>query len=478
MGISTLISKSALLTVLCLASWVQPGGASTDPMLTTLYSFTGSPDGVEPEAPLIFDESGALYGTTVMGGGAISCREPDGCGTVFKLTPPTTKGGTWTETVLHSFTGNDGDRPAAGLIFDKSGALYGTTSAGGGTGGTTDCPFFFGCGTAFKLTPPTTMGGAWALSLLRSFMGRPDGADLEASLIFNKSEHLGDDNDESRLDLRFHRALYGTARQGGQANCPFTPIFTQGCGTVFQLRPPSIRGGGWTLTLLHSFSGGDGAAPKASLIFDKSGAVYGTTIDGGGATTCQLGCGTVFKLTPPMRTGGAWAFSLLHSFTGSDGIGPFGGLIFDEDGALYGVAFLGGARNSGTVFKLTPPTMTGGAWTFSVLHSFTGEDGLAPVGELIFDESGALYGTTSGGGAHQLGTVFKLTPPATEGGTWTETVLHSFTGNDGARPDAGLIFAKSEQALYGTTSGGGVTSCPGGCGTVFKLTLPTDEEDD
>ena len=247
-----------------------------------------------------------------------------------------------------------------------------------------------------------------------------------------------------------------------------------------------------TLTTLYSFSGGsDGGHPYGSLIADGSGALYSTTFED---------LGTVFKLTPPPPTGGPWTKSVLHSFTGNpDGQAPFSALIADASGtlygttpgggttpagtvykgqppaaltadpsgALYGPAPYGGASGNGVVFKLTPPTATGGAWTETVLYSFSGSDGANPRGSLIADAEGALYGTTFLGGAGSSGTVFKLTPPATTGGAWTETVLYSFTGgSDGANPPAALI-ADTSGALYGTTNSGG-----GGYGTVFKLTLP------
>jgi uncharacterized repeat protein (TIGR03803 family) len=217
---------------------------------------------------------------------------------------------------------------------------------------------------------------------------------------------------------------------------------------------------------------GSEGSSVGGLIFDASGALYGTTA--GGNTTC-LDCGTVFKLTPPLIPGGAWIYTVLHVFSGSEGLSS-NGLIFDASGALYGTTNGGGSNTicpfnvdfgCGTVFKLAPPSTEGGAWTHTVLYVFGGIDGAEPVAGLVIDGSGALYGTTFTGGGNTscggCGTVFKLTPPSTAGGAWTHTVLHAFDGNDGSYPEAGLIM--NAGALYGTTLYGGSS----GYGTVFKL---------
>jgi uncharacterized repeat protein (TIGR03803 family) len=468
MRASTLVSKSALLTVVCLAHLFEPNLGSADPTLAILHHFTGPPEGSAPLARLIFDGSGTLYGTTSEGGPINADCLPD-CGTVFKLTPAT-EGGPWTETVLHSFTGRDGAVPQAGLIFDKSGALYGTTAIGSDNN----------LGTVFKLTPLATEGSAWTETVLHSFESS-NGAFPRAGLIFDDAG-----------------AIYGTTGGGGLY------------GTVFKLSPPTVSGSAWTHSLLHKFRGPDGANPEAGLLFDRSRALYGTTANGGPTRpNCAGGCGTIFRLTPPTRTGGAWTEIVLHSFTRSDGALPTGSLIFDKFGALYGTTRFGGAYNQGTVFKLQPPARTRGAWTQSVLYSFSGNstrnDGAQPESDLIFDEAGALYGTTEFGGGKSsscnnpegCGTVFKLTPSTNKKrGAWTETVLHRFTRDDGAFPIAGLIFDKTRndndksprhlrfhRMIYGTTFTGGPksTNCvpngPNVCGTVFKVRLPIQQED-
>jgi uncharacterized repeat protein (TIGR03803 family) len=288
------------------------------------------------------------------------------------------------------------------------------------------------------MTPPAVAGGAWTETILYIFNGRSDGGAPRAGLI----------SDESG-------ALYGTTLVGPAPS---------GRGTVFKLTPSAIAGA-WTEIVLYAFSGGsDGAVPAAALISDASGALYGSTVGGG-----AFGGGTVFKLIGPADAGGTWNETALYSFPFSgygDG-GPHAGVMADGSGALYGTTFRGGDNNIGTVFKLTPPAVAGGTWTETVLHSFSGSDGAYPEAVLISDASGALYGTTDYGGANNAGTVFKLTPPAVAGGTWTQTVLHSFSGSDGAYPSAGLI-SDASGALYGTTLSGGVF----GWGTVFSLMTP------
>ena len=242
--------------------------------------------------------------------------------------------------------------------------------------------------------------------------------------------------------------LYGTASFQGDASFG-------GNGVVFKLSHDTS--GGWRGTVLHTFQGTDGATPTGGLVIDKAGNLYGTTALGGGHNL-----GLVFKLAP--EPDGKWSETVLHSFQGTDGVNPTGDLVIDKAGNLYGTTESGGGHNSGLVFKLAPDTND--EWIETVLHDFQGTDGATPAGGLIFDRAGNLYGTTSSGGTHNNGTVFKLSPDAS--GEWSETVLHSFQGSpDGANPYAGLIFDRAGN-VYGTTYNGGVLSF-GGVGTVFKL---------
>jgi uncharacterized repeat protein (TIGR03803 family) len=356
-----------------------------------------------------------------------------------------------TETTLYSFQGgSDGCNSFAGVVFDKEGNLYGTTQFCGE----------FGAGTVFELTPPATQGGAWTEAILHSF----DLSDGEWPT--------------SRLILDSKGALYGETLLGGHCTL---------CGTVFKLTPPAIQGDSWTETTIYEFcpTGNcvDGSEPSGGLVFDKKGNLYGTTQSGGGA----LGAGgVVFELTPPHTKQGAWTQNVLYSFAGEHsamGLAsqPEAGVIFDAAGNLYGTSYYGGNYSAcgdgcGSVFELSP---AGGAWAETVLYMFqNGPDGAFPAAGLIFDESGALYGTTSEGFVTGLGNVFKLAPPAFQGGTWTESVLHGFQGvPDGSNPDAGVIF--DGKNLYGTTLEGGTHGWPkfcssdAGCGgTIFQLTPP------
>jgi uncharacterized repeat protein (TIGR03803 family) len=214
-------------------------------------------------------------------------------------------------------------------------------------------------------------------------------------------------------------------------------------------------------TVLHAFrtGGADGLAPYGRLISDAEGNLYGTTELGGTSKA-----GVVFELTKSQGPG-AWTETILYNFTGgSDGSRPWGGLIFDRAGNLYGTTYRGGASNAGTVYELTPGT--GGAWTESVLYSFAGgSDGMGPQSDLNFDQAGNIYGTTNNGGSPGNGIVFELTPG--QGGVWSETVLHRFIVSEATSPRAAVIFGTHGE-LYGTLANDGAY----GAGGVFRLNPP------
>jgi uncharacterized repeat protein (TIGR03803 family) len=393
-----------------------------------LHNFQGGTDGCFPAAGLIFDQSGRLYGTSEYGiGGGHNCFL--GYGTVFKLTPAS--GGTWTESVLYGFTGNgEGGNPAAPLIFDSAGHLYGT--------GTNPCG---GPGTVFELSPGS--GGTWTEKVLYN-LNAPSGT----GLIFDKTGNL-----------------YGTIEFGGSSAC------SQGCGSIFELSPGS---GGWTESTLYSFTGGiDGAYPVASLLLDSTGNLYTTAAtgaDSGCLFNTATGCGAVVKLTP--SSGGKWALGAVYDFPSpQDGSSSFANLVSDAAGNLYGTTEsteavdnvkicqnCNGSFGCGTVFELS--RKSDGKWKERVLYNFTGinGDGANPLSGLIFDLKGNLYGTNMGGGNRTCdgngycGTVFKLSPSSK--GRWTETVIYAFDASDGYGPAAGLTFDK-EGRLYGTTELGG-----------------------
>ena len=240
-------------------------------------------------------------------------------------------------------------------------------------------------------------------------------------------------------------------------------------GTVFQLTPPAAPGQAWNVTVLYTLTPGDVDSP-AAIALGSGGAIFGTTAHGGTSNT-----GTVFELTPPGTPGGTWTSQILHNFGDlPDGDSPAGSLALGPNGEIYGATTYGGVfPRSGTVFELTPPT-TGRSWTETILHRFTGgADGAFPLGGVVLGPDGSLYGTTTRGGAADFGTVFQVTPPGTPGASWTETVLHSFAdGIDGSTPQAGLLLG-ANGTLYGTTrSGGSAETGFNGDGTVFALRPP------
>jgi uncharacterized repeat protein (TIGR03803 family) len=346
---------------------------------TVLYNFAGSSDVSNPMAGVILDSSGNLYGTGIHSGAY-------GCGGVYELSP--NGDGTWSESVIYSFTGGtDGNMPIGGVIFDTSGNLYGTTSGGGASGN----------GVVFELTPNSD--GTWTESVLYSFKAGKDGSYPDhGSLIFDAAGNL-----------------YGETTGGGKGRCGWTISYR--CGSVFELSPNSD--GTWKETVLYRFAGGrDGGKPESTLTFDQSGVLYGTTLFGGGGScggNGGSGCGTVFQLVPNSK--GGWTEHVLHRFGAQGGTNPWGGLVFDATGNLYGTAVTRGAgfcqawwgKGCGTVYKLVPNSK--GGWTEQVLHRFSGSTGGNPYGMLVFDGNGNIYGVASGEGTRgSSGLVYEITP--------------------------------------------------------------------
>jgi uncharacterized repeat protein (TIGR03803 family) len=259
--------------------------------------------------------------------------------------------------------------------------------------------------------------------------------------------------------------MYGVTYWGGITN---SYCGASGCGTVFELARNSD--GSWTRSVLYKFTGGaDGLNPASPLIFDAGGNLYGVTVWGGTYTSqCLSGCGTVFELSP---AGSVWTHKVLFSFAGgTDGLYPSGNLLFDNSNNLYGTSQAGGAYNQGTVFELTP-NGDGSSWTESLLHQFTGgsADGELPQG-LVFDAAGDLVGTADFGGSSTkcdggCGIAYELAS-----GSWTETVLHSFgLGEDASQPQSTLTLGPDGK-FFGTSAYGGSH----GLGTVFSLTAAGD----
>jgi hypothetical protein len=448
--ICSLLAIALTLTVPASAEWKEK----------VLYSFQGIPDGATPNGAVVFDKAGNLYGAT-LDGGASTCDGPGQCGTVYKLAPPATKGGAWTETVLYIFKGhaqNDGATPEGGLLIDEAGNLYGTT----GYGGSGPCLLLggaVGCGTVYELSPPAKQGDPWTETVLYSFQGGKDGYVASGDLVF---DHTGN--------------LYGATLFGGDKGTTCDSLYGGQCGTVFKLSPPKTKGGKWTEKVLHSFAGGtDGADPNGGLVLDDKGTVYGTTPMGGNQDCNfghgEVGCGIVFKLSPSLEKGAVWTEKVLHRFTGGNGgAGPSGGLILNAKGSLSGETGGGGSTQNGVVFRLSPAG--GDRWVEEVLYAFAGgNDGFGPGGGLVSDSLGNLYGTAFGG-AHFRGTAFRL-KPVNQGKGWAFSLGYTFMGPpDGAYPAARLVFDKAGR-LYSTTQGGGTgQACQwqgGPCGTIFVV---------
>jgi uncharacterized repeat protein (TIGR03803 family) len=390
-----------------------------------LHTFHGR-DGSFPTGSLVRDSAGNLYGTT-SGGGTGGCGGC-GCGTVFKMNK------LGKEDWLYSFKGTNEIDPVAGVLLDASGNLYGTTEFGGKVTKTCGGVQGGGCGTVFKVDK----NGHG--TVLYRFKGTPDGYFPGALLVKDPAGNL-----------------YGTTSMGG----------VYGLGTVFKLGTNDKE------TVLHSFSGppdggGDGAFSDDGVIRDELGNLYGVTFEGG-----AYGAGVVYKIDSTGKE------TLLYSFAGgSGGANPDSVLLFDSKGNLYGTTENGGnsecgGTGCGVVFQLSP--QSDGSWAETALYAFCSlsgcADGEGPIGPLVRDSSGNLYGETFLGGTYRncngdaCGVVFKLDT------TGKETVLHSFTGGaDGAFPSGGLIIDTSGN-LYGVTQEGGAkcfTSYT--CGVVFKIT--------
>jgi len=455
-----------------IAELVPPARGSASWTANTIYS-----PGNEYIGPLAFGPDGSIYFAGLVCG-------PPSQASIFQLAPPAAPGGSWTPTVLYTFS-----YPSLGYCPAPEVALaYANGALLGIAGGTTDEIL----GMVFELTPAPTAGAAWNLTTLYTFSGGSDGGYPYPQIVLDSSG-----------------AVYGTTVYGGSAPYP------QGDGTVFMLTPPAQAGDEWTESTLYTFAGGSDGGSPGKIAFGPNGAIYGVTYYGG--TACAYGdsgCGTVFQLLPPGDPGGAWTESILYASPGEQGQEFPNGLVVAPNGALYatdeddlfqlaqtggvwtetliadhtqigmptGLALLPDGKpvvsgwTVGTcscyagVFRASQAS-TGGSWKIKSIFSPAAEnDGSEPVGPLAFDSRGAVYGTTLGGGSATVGgTVFRLTPPQTTSQPWTEALLYSFQGgDDGSQPCCGVVIA-GNGALYGTTAGGRL-----GGGTVFELTPPEE----
>jgi uncharacterized repeat protein (TIGR03803 family) len=364
-----------------------PGGAHGDGA-GTAFELTPSPfgylektlhafpqrrgDGQDPYGSVTLDARGDMYGATEYGASKV-CNL--GCGRVFKLVR---KGNGYIEKVLHDFSGRDGEYPMSGLTLGRHGVIFGTTIAGGSRAH----------GTVFELVPSKS---GYTEQVLHDFAGGITDGDSPYSTPFVDGDG----------------ALYGTTYYGGGKGC----FRSYGCGTVWKLTP---EGTGYQETVMHRFGlvAADGKSPFSPVIVGSGGVLFGTTAAGGDG--CAGGCGTVFELSPSPS---GYIERILYAFQGApDGAGPNSGLLEDRAGDFYGTTGQGGLSDSscsgcGTVFELTP---TRSGYDEAILYRFVGSpnDGRFPVGGLVVDRSGNLYGTTVLGGTSDVGTAFELRPSA------------------------------------------------------------------
>jgi uncharacterized repeat protein (TIGR03803 family) len=400
-------AMAVLLMFVCLNAQAQT--------FTVLHNFTGGGDGSDPVAGISIDRAGNLYGASEQ--------------EVYKLT---NKNGSWIFSPLFNFSElSEGSNPYARPVAAPDGTLYGSTQ----NGGSQTCEIL-GCGLIYRLRPTSTICRSvdcyWSETLPWVFLLEP-----------------GQGVSPTYGDLLFDPAgdiLGTTASDGGSTT-----------GTVYKL---TNSGGSWGYSTLYNFAGGDdGKYPLSGVVADSAGNLYGTTSEGGSGNA-----GTVYELSP---SGSGWTETVLYSFqNAADGGYPVAGLLLDQSGNLYGAATTGGANGGGTIFKLTP--VGDGNWTFSVLYSFVeSANGFCPyasgpTGTLVMDTSGNLYGNTCTNGAFGFGAIFKLTPSH---GGWTYASMHDFEwASDGAWP-FGNITLTSNGTLYGTATGGGTDQR----GTVWEI---------
>jgi uncharacterized repeat protein (TIGR03803 family) len=441
------------VVAVCLAAPWSGASAHTFKTIYTFCQKANCTDGKAPNAGVIADASGKLFGTTASGG-------PGAHGTVFELVPNVKKT-KWAERTIYTFCPHDdcseGASPNGGLIEDTAGNLYGVTYQGGPANE----------GVVYELSPPAAGKKKWTFAVLHRFC-------VKAGCIdgLGPSHKLGYAGAASGAPYDGVSPLYGVAAGAGN---------TAG-GVAFQLTP---QPGKWDYKIIHAFCGNvctdDGAGPDSDLIADDAGDIYGTTDSGGVA-----GFGTAFKLIPNAQKT-KWAETILYAFCSgasgcaADGYQPTGGLVLDQDGNFWGTTVYGGnvsnacaLESCGTVFKLAPGS---GGVTETAAYRFCAEANCADgaqtaagsgttttFGTPATDGAGNLFGATQFGGANRSGTVFELNANG-------YSVLYSFCQmsecTDGSDPSTVILDGAGD--LFGTTSGGG-NSTFGNGGTVFELT--------
>ena len=406
------VRTAVLVVAVLFALTIACGQAAPAQTFSVLHNFTAGSDGADPWGGLTIDAAGNLYGTASYGGNSTNCE--GGCGTVFKLSQ---RNSNWTFSPLYSFSKSDGAYPEGRLIFGHDGKLYGTTGQGGmPNNGQCETD---GCGIIFAMQPPATFCPSvtcyWTERVLYEFTGgNSDGSRPTGDTAFDSSGNL-----------------FGTAYEIS--------------GTVWELSP---AGGGWNFTAIHNFSELDALNPYGGVVLDSAGNIYGETEFGG-----SLNKGATYELQYP-----SWTETNLHNFNGTDGDRPLGGMVLDANGNLYSTTNRGGANGGGgQVYTLTN---SGGNWTLTDIASFAGFSG--PWGNILMDHAGNIYGTTVQDGAYSFGSVFKLMP---SGGGYTLTTLHDFNGQDGAYPHGAIVMDASGN-LYGTATAGG----PHNQGVAWEIT--------
>jgi uncharacterized repeat protein (TIGR03803 family) len=401
---SKTLSLRSLLTFAVLFAALTTARSASAQQETVFFNFDngGQNSGSAPYSGLISDSAGNFYGT----------EYGSSAGLVYELSPAA--GGGWTQEILHAFTLNstDGNMPVGGVILDAAGNLYGTTCAGGNNQ----------YGTVYELKRAKN---GWAEFILHNFGSSRDGECPTSKLLLDSAGNL-----------------YGTTNAGG----------AHGNGTVFELSHKF--GAAWEEKILYNFASNNTSNVVSALVSDAAGNLYGTTQNGG----TYYYYGTVFEVSP--QAGGTWTKTTLHSFNHDnnvDGFYPYG-VVFDGQGNLYGTTYGGGSSNSGAAYELSPGS--GGVWTESIIYSFA--LGNSPDA-VIFGPSGGLYGITDRAGTNGFGTVFDLSPQA--GGSWALTTLYSFAGGADGEYPLGSLLVDSSGNLYGITTFGGTYDG----GTAYKI---------
>ncbi len=368
---------------------------------SVLYSFAGSPDGVSPFGGVAIDAKGNIFGTTYSGGAYYY-------GMVWELSP---SGKSYAEKIIYQFESSNGANPLGAVVLNADDDLYITTSQGGQ----------FGAGTVMELAEGKS--STYGVKTMHAFGNGTDGSVPNAAVV------------------QVGKTLYMTTAAGGK----------YGEGAIIALKLPKLE----AVDVYDFQDTPDGRFPISTLVADSSGALYGTTVEGG-----LDGLGCVFKFVPK---GNGGTETVLYSFLGlssGDGASPNGGVLLGKDGAIYGTTSFGGLTNDGTVFRLNPSPS---GYTETLMHSFAGAaDGAQPFGGLAA-RGKLLYGTTSAGSGSLCigcGTIFQIAP---DGSNYS--ALYAFDGTNGQNP-IGTLFVRGN-ALYGTASNGGADSD----GVVFRYTL-------